>query len=146
MSKITYRELKKYKYQLLEDIEVYLPEITSLTSCEKINGYIYLYNGIMTVKSGYAWDGASGPTIDTKNSMRASLVHDCFWQLVRENKLPSDYLHVSNKVFHRHLLEDGMSKFRARYWYWAVSLYASIVTVLKNIKSTIEYFLIELAN
>ena len=36
----------------------------------------------LLIKDGYAWDGASGPTIDTKNTQTASLVHDGLWQLI----------------------------------------------------------------
>jgi hypothetical protein len=33
-------------------------------------------DGTLTIRAGYAWDGASGPTYDSKSSMRGSLVHD----------------------------------------------------------------------
>lgn len=37
----------------------------------------------VVVKKGYAWDGASGPTFDTRGSMQAALVHDVLYQCMR---------------------------------------------------------------
>ena len=44
-------------------------------------------SGLLTIRKGFAWDGASGPTFDTKNSMRASLVHDVFCVCMRDGRL-----------------------------------------------------------
>ena len=35
-------------------------------------------DGTLIVNKGFAWDGASGPTFDSRSSMRPSLVHDVF--------------------------------------------------------------------
>ncbi len=43
--------------------------------------------GKLTIVGGYAWDGPSGPVVDTKENMRASLVHDALYQLMRNGKL-----------------------------------------------------------
>ena len=45
----------------------------------------------MIVEKDYAWDGPSGPTIDTSNSMRASLVHDVLYQAMREEGLAYEF-------------------------------------------------------
>ncbi len=45
--------------------------------------------GILHLRNGYAWDGPSGPTVDTGSFMRGSLVHDAFYQLIREGHLPA---------------------------------------------------------
>ena len=45
----------------------------------------------MSVQKDYAWDGPSGPTIDTRNSLRASLVHDVLYQAMREGGLPRTF-------------------------------------------------------
>ena len=47
-----------------------------------------LADGTLVVPRGYCWDGASGPTLDTKATMVASLVHDVFYQMMREGLLP----------------------------------------------------------
>lgn len=63
-----------YKYQLAEDYQVQ----TSITQISRIDiEFIALdETGKLTIRSGYAWDGPSGPMIDTANAMRGSLVHD----------------------------------------------------------------------
>lgn len=66
--KIKYTE--GYKYQLAEDYVV----MTPIVGVEVVDFYFTLErSGRLTGKKGYAWDGASGPTFDTKNSMSPSL-------------------------------------------------------------------------
>ena len=88
----------------------------------EIAGYITLSNRQLTIHPGYAWDGASG-AIDTQTIMRAALVHDALYQLMREDRLGSEYFHWANRVFRRLMLEDGVCKFRAWYVYMAVELF-----------------------
>ena len=116
MNKIRYRKLRKYKYQILEDYNLNTP-----LKPEKdiVASYIHLtMNGDMLIKARYAWDGPSGPTIDTKNFMRGSLVHDAFYQLMREKYLHIDQRDAADKLLQKHCREDGMSAFRA----WIVYL------------------------
>jgi len=77
-------------------------------------------SGLMFIEPGYAWDGASGPTIDTKSSIRASLVHDALYQLIRQGLLPLSERAAIDRLFHRILKEDKMWKWRAYAWYRAV--------------------------
>lgn len=44
-------------------------------------------HGALYIKRGYAWDGPSGPAIDTQSMMRPSLIHDALYQLMREGFL-----------------------------------------------------------
>jgi len=74
----------------------------------------------LTIHEGYAWDGASGPTIDTKSFMRGSLVHDALYQLISTKKLGKEHRRDADKVLYRICREDGMSWFRAKYVYYAV--------------------------
>lgn len=82
--------------------------------------------GELLIVKGYCWDGPSGPTIDTKNFMSASLVHDALYQLmrldyldVREYRLPADDL---LRAMCRH---NGMSWLRAWYTYKAVRMFGN---------------------
>ncbi len=73
MNHISFRNLKRYKYQLMRD---YKHQTTiRLNHDIKIQGFITLSSsGLLTITKGYAWDGSSGPTTDTKNFMRGSLL------------------------------------------------------------------------
>ncbi len=79
-------------------------------------------NGLLTIKKGYAWDGPSGPTIDTPNFMRGSLVHDVLYQLMREELIPQEHREYADKLLHQICLEDGMSALRAWVVYQGVRL------------------------
>ena len=80
-------------------------------------------DGVLTIKEGFAWDGPSGPTIDTKNFMRGSLVHDALYQLMREGHLDHDtYRADADGILRRIIQEDGMSWLRAWYVYRGVRL------------------------
>ena len=59
-----------YKYVLAEDYKIKTPIIGNSI---KHDYFTLAKNGTLTVKKGFAWDGASGPTLDTKDSMSPSL-------------------------------------------------------------------------
>jgi hypothetical protein len=101
-----------YKYQLVEGYSIKV----SVTPQEPINTeYIKLgTDGTLAIKRGYAWDGPSGPTIDTRNFMRGSLVHDALYQLMRDAGLSKDqWRDEADLELKRICLEDGMSRIRA---------------------------------
>jgi hypothetical protein len=77
-------------------------------------------NGDTYILAGYAWNGASGPTWDTKNSQRGSLVHDVLYQLIRLELIDPKYKEYADNMLHALCVEDGMFKWRADYWRWAV--------------------------
>jgi len=73
-SRACYRKLRHYKYQLMQDFTINI-EIETEEDIE--TSFIGLTtDGELTIKNRYAWDGPSGPTIDTKSFIRGSLVHD----------------------------------------------------------------------
>lgn len=115
---IKYRQLRKYKYELTEDYSIKI----DINLSNKINTkYINLIDGVLNLKIGYAWDGASGPALDTMTIIRASLVHDALYQLIELG-----YLSFSCKTYADNLLrdiciEDGMNKIRAWYIHKSVS-------------------------
>ena len=118
--KIRYR--KGYKYQL--DI----PYVAYVGICPtKVAATDYLeldMDGYLFIKDGYAWDGPSGPTIDTPDSLRASLEHDAMYQLMRLGELDRSFRKAVDKRFYTVLKEDGMGWFRRFMWYRAVSRFA----------------------
>jgi hypothetical protein len=81
-------------------------------------------NGLLTLAAGYAWDGPSGPTIDTKNFMRGSLVHDALYQLMRDRHLDHDaYRDRADFALYVICREDGMWWLRAGWVYLGVRLF-----------------------
>lgn len=80
----------------------------------------FLTSGVLTMRSGYAWDGASGPTVDTDNSMVGACVHDALYQLTREGLLSQEYRKQADEELRRICIEKGMSEIRADMWYAGV--------------------------
>ena len=117
MKSACYRKITRFKYQLTEDYEIDV-EITG----GKIDtrSYSLSPNGILIIKKYYAWDGPSGPTIDTRNFMRGSLVHDCLYQMLRREELKG-YRDHADLLLKKICKEDGMSSFRAWYVHKSVS-------------------------
>lgn len=112
---------KHYKYRLLKDVEHNL-RIKLNSDISGLNFYL-TSDGKLVNKAGYLWDGASGPTIDCEASMRASLVHDTLYVMIHKGLLSYDYKKIADKYFHQILLEDGMNRFRAYYYYLAVKFF-----------------------
>jgi hypothetical protein len=77
-------------------------------------------DGQTWIFTGYAWNGASGPTFDTLNSMIGSLIHDVIYQLIRLGLIDPKYKKYADQVLHDICTEDGMYSWRADYWRWAV--------------------------
>jgi hypothetical protein len=84
--------------------------------------------GNTKILPGYAWDGASGPTWDTLNSMIGSLGHDVGYQLIRLGLVDSSYKEYFDQWLHDCCTEDGMYSWRADYWRWAVLEFGSAST------------------
>ena len=120
-----------YKYQLHES---YQAEIQITPAEETDCNYISLdRNGHLTIKEGYAWDGPSGPTIDTKNFMRGSLVHDALYQLMRMGLLSTaEHRMSADDELKRICLEDGMSAIHAWWVYESVRKFGAGAANSKN--------------
>jgi len=108
-----------YKYQLAEGYKV---DISIKPKTAIRTEFIDLdTGGNLTVKKGYAWDGPSGPVIDTKENMRASLVHDALYQLMRNKELNTrTYRKAADREFKEICKADGVSNLRASIYYKAL--------------------------
>jgi hypothetical protein len=116
-----YVEIRVYKYKTIDDyynLTDIIPPSAIDTEFIKLDT-----DGLMSIKSGYSWDGPSGPTIDTKNFMTGSLVHDAFYQLIREGYLSREYGHKANVLLREMCLSAGMSSFRAWYVFKSVEAF-----------------------
>jgi hypothetical protein len=116
---LKYRKLHGWKYMLTEEFSVFVG-----LSKELHTDYIILSDGILIIRKGYSWDGASGGCWDTKTVMRGSLVHDALYQLLRLGLLQPGYRKIADRLLRMICLEDGMNRFRAAYIYWAVRIFA----------------------
>jgi hypothetical protein len=120
MNTMCYRKLRNYKYQLVKPyrLKIGIMDFNIDTRFIKLNP-----EGELEIANFYAWDGPSGPTIDTADFMRGSLVHDALYQLIRLEEIPYDYKEYADLMLKKICLEDGMSNFRASYVYQAVRLF-----------------------
>ena len=105
-----------YKYQLAVDYSIQTNVKTRVAVDTK---FIQLAkSGRLTVRGGYAWDGPSGPVVDTKRNMRASLVHDALYQLLRQKHLKGKANRDrADKMFEKVCIADGVRKAIARTYY-----------------------------
>lgn len=116
-----------YKYQLSAD---YTQKTAIKPSFCAMCRYVSLdIEGTLTINAGYAWDGPSGPSFDTKSFMRGSLVHDALYQLMAEGGLSKKYRDEADSLLRQICLEDGMSRFRAWYVYRAVRFFGRYYAV-----------------
>jgi hypothetical protein len=91
--------------------------------------------GKLTIKRGYAWDGPSGPVVDTKENMRASLVHDALYQLMRQKELSAKaYKDKADKIFKNICIKDGVPKNIASTYYYGLKIGGVPATDPKNKK------------
>ena len=130
---IEYR--KGYKYQLAKDFH-YTSNIFPFKDAE--DDFISIdMNGNLLVKAGYAWDGVSGPIQDTNENLRASLVHDAYYQLMRRRKVSKDYRKKADLLFKKILKEDGVPPSAAIAYYKALRAFGGQKADPSKAKKTI---------
>lgn len=113
---VRYRRLNGYRYLLAETftirVEVFPRRIIEHPFLSLSLG------GLLTIQRGYAWDGASGPALNTPSFVRGSLVHDALYQLLREELLDGPGVRATADAILRDLCRlDGMHPLRA-WWVW----------------------------
>lgn len=117
----------KYKYEVLQDYRVKL----HFKPKKRIESEFYIFDtdGWLTIKKGYRWNGASGPTWDTRSTIRASAVHDVIYQMIRRSQLDPGLKDLGDRELQIIMIEDyhprnkisnQWSNFRAGYYYQAV--------------------------
>lgn len=112
-----------YKYQLRR---AHAERVAIYPAREVGNEWVRLLpDGTLQFKAGYAFDGPSGPTFDTLDSMRGALTHDGLYQLMREGHLDHRVHRApADAELLRLCIEDGMWKPRAYAWYLMVRAFA----------------------
>ena len=72
----------KYCFMLIQDTPFYYTGIKGLLI---LHEYFELYpNGKMRIKKGYQWNGSTGALIKNRSTIRCSVYHDAFYQILRE--------------------------------------------------------------
>lgn len=107
---LCYKHIKhsKYKYKLIRSFVVKL----YLTGFSVNTRYCKLKNdGTLIIYNGYAWNGANF-VYDNIAVLRASLVHDCIYQLISENLIDKKYRNVADNIFINLCVEDGVNRIR----------------------------------
>ncbi len=126
-----------YKYQLAEGYDI---SISIKPKSDIKTEFINLDSeGNLTVKKGYAWDGPSGPVKDTKENMRASLVHDALYQLMRNKEISSrTHRKAADQEFKDICKADGVSNLRASVYYKALRRFGKPAASPENKKKVVR--------
>ena len=131
--KIRYRD--GGRYQIAHDAFFVLPEMEGMHE-RVVLRELRFERDCLTVKMGYAWNGPSGPVMNTSSFMRASLVHDALYDLIREGKFTAhgaEYWRLrADRVLFRLGIEDGM--WRVRAWWTYLGVRAFGWAALRNIE------------
>jgi len=107
---IKYKHIPAYKYITVEDeytinCKNIRPIKQETFECDFLK---FDVDGNLTIKVGYAWDGCSGPTHDDKTNMRAGLVHDALYQLMRQGVIERSCQKEADIMLRQIMIEDGM--------------------------------------
>ena len=125
-----------YKYQVVEAFSVQ----TDIHPSDSIHTkYITLYkNGKLKILAGYASDGPSGPTVDTKSFMRGAIIHDALYQLLRMELLDMTWREPADRLLQKLIVEDGMWQIRAWWVYQGLQLAGGDAALPENKKEIFE--------
>lgn len=105
MDMIYYHDLARYKYRLSR------PYATQVALYGRAGGSHFIEiddKGRLRFASGYAWDGPSGPTVDTPGAMRPSLIHDGLYQLIGLGILPAEAKDLADQILKQTYVQDAM--------------------------------------
>ena len=115
-----------YKYALLRDVKCLTDILGYYVNTE---WYRLTPGGMLIMRKGYHWDGASGGAIDTPSFMRASCCHDGGYQMLRngdlldfvyERKEHDELRKKWDRVMSVINRSDGMTCLRRLYTHWLV--------------------------
>ena len=123
---------RRYKYRTTEEVTYETGwRLLDGQDVQTEMGYVHLSaEGLLTIQRGYAWDGASGPTLDTPSTMLASLVHDALYQLLREGKLQQRWRLSADRLLKRIMLKAYSGNWpkwhaaRVECWVWGLKHFA----------------------
>lgn len=120
---LKYSNTKGYKYTVREDISV---KVSDLDEINISTPHFSIQNNVITAKSSYSWNGASGPTWDTPNTMLPSLIHDILYQCIGTKQIDKKKRFYADLIFYKLMRERTKTffgQFRAFYFFCAVRLF-----------------------
>ena len=120
--KLYYQDAEKYLYKIHQAASFEVPFESGLQPGQVVaNEFITLEciddeTVLLTIRSGYAYDGASG-AVNTKSWIIPSLVHDCLYQLMREGLLDRSLRKSADKAMYYFLkLYMGRGGYFSQKW------------------------------
>lgn len=125
MRQISYRRYyhKKYKFILTDSLTL---DTNIIGRTIKTDWVELTRNGTLILATGYAWNGANKPAINTRNSIAASAGHDALYQLISLGLLPRTKRLQADRNLRVWLIEDGMLELRANLWFLGVRLFGEL--------------------
>ena len=131
-----YRKVPKHwKYYLPETQIIFLSKAYAVYHIR--TEFIELNGKELILKHDYKWDGPSGPTFDTLNAMEGSAAHDALWQLIMMGRINKKHKRDTDKELKIICLRNGMWKWRANLWYWALG-FVSVDSRKRKLEKTYE--------
>lgn len=116
---------KKYPFQVIREITI---EKTGIIGFDVVTEYIVLdKSGNLTIKAGYAWDGATS-TITNIEFLLGSLVHDAFYQLMRNGRILRHLRRKVDRLLVTIIRVNGMWRIKAAVVYGLVRMLSSKYT------------------
>ena len=122
---------KSGKYQLVEN-EYFHGDVLPIKPLIDTEYIALDDNGDLTIRAGFTWDGASEPAIQTKDSMRASLIHDAYYQLIRQGYVDISYREKADSAYRRICIEDGMPHPRAQAHYIVLRMFCATAAMAES--------------
>ena len=122
---------KSGKYQLVEN-EYFHGDVLPIKPLIDTEYIALDDNGDLTIRAGFTWDGASEPAIQTKDSMRASLIHDAYYQLIRQGYVDMSYREKADSAYRRICIEDGMPHPRAQAHYIVLRMFCATAAMAES--------------
>ena len=128
-----------YKYQLHRRHQLRDPTDLWCGLLAKRSAYLGQYiwlgvDGLLQIAPGYCWDGPSGPVIDRPSTMRAALVHDALYQLIRNGVVAQAWRPQADELFRRICVEDGVWPWLARVYCVGLGRFGASAASSRNVK------------
>ena len=106
----------KKRFELAESITCPLRLLELEALVIDSHPFIKLRYGILTILSGYNWDGPTGVSLDSQNA-EPSLYHDALYELMQLGLLDRKHRDLADQLLKQMCLRNGMSEFWADEFY-----------------------------